>query len=441
MTTKDGLVSPASASSGLSRITALARDPSSWIIFGSAGSLVGTMAVTSLLGFVYWWVAARLFETRAVGFAAASLSAMNLLGSLSMLGFGTLLIGEIPRHRDREWAFVNTVLAVTGGAGFAFGLAFAGVAPMLARDLAPLRQGPGSMSFFAAGVAFTSATNILDLALIAMLRGSVQFWRNVIFAVSKLLFVVLLALAGSRSSATGLYATWTLGNIVSLLILAWPLLAERVPPISLKPELRLLRGLERSAAWHHVQNLALQMATLVLPLIVIATLSAAENAYFYIIWLLAGFVFVPPFAISIGLYTIGAREPNRFTRYVRLSIGVAVLFGLAAVVVTWLLAGPLLQIFGAAYREHGAAALRLAVVGVFPLIVKDHFVACCRVRNRVAAASIQLAAGSLFGLACAGAGAAIAGLNGVVIGWLLAEAAQTVLFLPTVIGVAAPRTR
>jgi len=55
----------------------------------NAGSLVGTTVVTSFLGFVYWWIAARHFPPDVVGIASASISAMALLGGFCILGLGT----------------------------------------------------------------------------------------------------------------------------------------------------------------------------------------------------------------------------------------------------------------------------------------------------------------------------------------------------------------
>src|SRR5438132_14361150 len=71
------------------------------IILVNAGSLVGTTAVTSMLGFVYWWLAARQYPPEAVGFASAAISAMTLLGTFAMLGLGTLLLGELPQQLGR----------------------------------------------------------------------------------------------------------------------------------------------------------------------------------------------------------------------------------------------------------------------------------------------------------------------------------------------------
>ena len=70
-------------------------------LLSNAGSLVMSTGVASLLGVVYWMFATRLFSQRAVGYGSAAVSAMTLLGTIGMLGLGTLLIGELPRRTGR----------------------------------------------------------------------------------------------------------------------------------------------------------------------------------------------------------------------------------------------------------------------------------------------------------------------------------------------------
>src|SRR5512132_3304565 len=91
----------------------------------NAIALVGTQAITSALGFVYWWLAARWFPPASVGLASAMVSTMMLLGTLGMLGLGTLLIGELPRQRWRAPQLVTTSVLVAGAASAALGLIFA----------------------------------------------------------------------------------------------------------------------------------------------------------------------------------------------------------------------------------------------------------------------------------------------------------------------------
>src|SRR5512132_1838824 len=75
-------------------------------LLANAGSMIGTTAVTSGLGVVYWWFAAHQFSPEAVGFASAAVSAMMMLTSIGIVGLGTLLIGELPRQSGQRGALV-----------------------------------------------------------------------------------------------------------------------------------------------------------------------------------------------------------------------------------------------------------------------------------------------------------------------------------------------
>src|SRR5947209_5538655 len=146
-------------------------------ILSNAGSLVGSIALQSVLGFPYWWIAARTFPAAAVGFAAATISAMTLLGTVGMLGMGTFLTGELPRQvRDRE-SLIATALTSAVCAGFVVGLLFAVGVPGLL-GLHALSGHIGPILLFATGVGLTSMTNVVDQAVIGLLRGALQLRRN-----------------------------------------------------------------------------------------------------------------------------------------------------------------------------------------------------------------------------------------------------------------------
>src|SRR5450755_3977226 len=83
----------------------------SWVrrfedVLGPSASLVGTTVVTSALGFAYWWAAARMAPIHEVGAATA----VTLLGTIGMFGFGTMLIAEAGRCRDVMGSLVATSL-------------------------------------------------------------------------------------------------------------------------------------------------------------------------------------------------------------------------------------------------------------------------------------------------------------------------------------------
>src|SRR5690242_2028494 len=136
-------------------------------LLGNAGSLVMSTGVASLLGVVYWVVATRLFSQRAVGYASAAVSAMTLLGTIGMLGLGTLLIGELPRRRDRA-GLVAAALLTCGLGSLLLGLGFAVVAPRVSVNFATMIGTPARGLLFAGGVAVTAVTLVFDQATIGL---------------------------------------------------------------------------------------------------------------------------------------------------------------------------------------------------------------------------------------------------------------------------------
>src|ERR1700680_547080 len=183
------------------------------IILVNAGSLVGTTAVTSLLGFVYWWLAARAFSPAVVGFGSAAISAMTLLGTLALLGLGTLLLGELSQQRGREASLISTALIIVGGVGGLLGLAFAVAAPHISADFRALDASVGNCALFALGVSLTAITLVLDDVLIGLFRGKLQLWRNGLFAALKLAALLAVSLWVSHVVGLTIYATWAIRYI------------------------------------------------------------------------------------------------------------------------------------------------------------------------------------------------------------------------------------
>src|SRR5947207_9145827 len=122
----------------------------------NAGSLVATFVIKSGLGYGYWWLAARQFAPVDVGVASAAVSAMTLLGTLCMLGLGTLLIRELPRYPGHEGALISASLLLVGAFGACVGLVFALVVPSFSSDLLSLRANILTVMLFAAGVGFAT---------------------------------------------------------------------------------------------------------------------------------------------------------------------------------------------------------------------------------------------------------------------------------------------
>ena len=403
------------------------------VILLNTSSLIGTTTVTSVLGFAYWWLATRQFSPEAVGLASAAISAMTLLASASILGLGTLLIGELSRQQGKEMALISAALILVGGVGGCSGIVFAIVAPFLSADFQLLRASMQAIALFAVGVSLTAITVMLDQAVIGLLQGELQFWRNVLASVVKLAALFLAGLWLLHDMAMAIYATWALGNILSLVALAGLVVSKRGWSRKVySPEWGLLKKLGPAALQHHVLNLVLRVPNLVLPVLVTVLLSATMNAWFYVAFMIANFAYSIPNALTTVLFATNSAEPAILAPKVRLTLSLATEISVLANCVLLFGTTQVLSLFGHSYAVQAAWSLRILGLATFPLIIKYHYIAVCRIQSRLAWAILPVTTGSLIELGAAALGAHLGGLSGLSLGWVIAMCVESAYMFPSV---------
>jgi O-antigen/teichoic acid export membrane protein len=387
-----------------------------WDLLGSATSLVATTGVASVLGFVYWALAARLFSQRAVGYGSAAISAMTLLGTIGMLGLGTVLIGELPRRRDRA-RLVAAALLASGVGSALLGAGFAMIAPHISGHFGHISGGLGQAALFTAGVCLTGASLVFDQATIGLLRGGVQLARNVVFAVVKLAVLPATALVLHDRFGMGITASWVAGLAASMLLVALWLRVTGTHVLP-RPDWGVLRGLGRTAVAHSWLNLAITVPRSLIPVLVTVIVSPSANAAFYAAWTLSGFLYIVPTHLSTVLFAVASADPQIIARKLRFTLGLSALLGLAGMVVLASSAHFALSLFGPGYARAATVPLLLLVAGYVPTVPKLHYIAVCRAEGRITRAAAVLTAAAVAEVTAAALGGASAGLNGLTLALL-----------------------
>lgn len=401
-------------------------------ILSNASSLFGCSLITSLIGFVFWWLAARMFPPSAVGYGSAAVSAMTLLGTFGMLGLGTVLIGELARRPRGSGGLVSAALIASGTAGAVLAVGFVLVAPHLSRTPVPFAADGYTMALFALAVVVTSVSAVLDEALVGLLLGKVDLQRNVIFCLAKLLALYLLALVVHDRFGVSILLAWTLGAAFSLLPVI-VLLRLRGRSVLHAPQWGILRRLTRAAASHNWLNLALQSPQTAIPIVATWLVSATAGGSFYAVWVIVTLAYMVPNHLSTVLYAVGAADNAVLGREIRFTLRLSLLAGLIGVPALLVCASPGLHLFGATYAEQGTLPLRLLALGYFPVIFKIHYVAVCRVRGRITRAAVLITIGSLLELSAAVTGAINGGLIGLSLALLIAMFLEGLLTIRTVL--------
>ena len=398
------------ARSGLRRVAAV------------SASLVGTYALTSVLGLAFWLLAARQFSVGAVGVGGAAISMMTLLGTLGTCGLGTLLIARFPKtEQGRRRVLIRTALLVAGGVAtiLAMVVPFVAIEVLHVGNLDLLAGGPANALIFAIGTGLMAVALVVDQAVLVLGSGSLQLERNAIASGVKLAALAGLALAGQLGGMT-IFVAWGIGTLLSFPLVALRTRGGRAlqDPGTRLVDFTTLRGLGGQALSHHALNTTLQAPLQILPLLILVLVSSEQNGVFTTALQVTGVVFALPYSISVALFassegaTDSLLERMRFT--IPLSFGVSLLANL----LLFPLAPYVLSVFGSQYSAQGVDILRILAFAGLPFVIKDHFVALRRVQGRTSEATGVMVGATVVELAAAYAGVRLGGAVGLCLAWV-----------------------
>ena len=401
----------------------------------TTGALIANTGVTSILGMVFWLGASRVYSARQVGEDAALISAMTLLSVISQLNLAIGIPRLLPQVSTRRWRPVAAAYAVTGLVAVAVTTVFVTVAPRVSGSFGSLRVYPLLAAALILAVVLWNVFALQDAVLTATRWATVIPLENGVFGALKI--GLMLLFAGSFAGH-GIFIGWLLAMAV-LLIPVNAFIFGRVLPAASRTKVRaeptLLRLTDRSRvtrylAVDYLGALLHQGYTAGLPLLVVAVLGQAANAYFYIAFVIATAVRAVAQSMSTSLVVEGAHDESMLGTLTRLSIRRYVRYAVPGTALLALGSSLILQPFGADYAAEGTPLLRLLLVGTLPQAVVTLYLGVERVRARVsrvltveAMTAVLLTAGVVVGMRSHG-------LVGVGLGWLVAQTVAAVLVGP-----------
>jgi O-antigen/teichoic acid export membrane protein len=403
-------------------------------------ALMGNTGVSSLLGLLFWVVAARLYRPQLVGQDAALLAAMMLLSNISLLSLGQGIPRLLPQLTDQRRLAVGLAYTSTGLVATLFTVGFIAVAPTLSPELGFLRQNPPLEVLLVAATVSWNVFTLQDAVLTGIRWAVLVPVENAIYALLKigLLFVFV-----GDGGTHGVLFAWLVALLPMLPVINWLLFARllRSPagqarqapataellPISDRP--RVLRFL----AFDYVASLLATAGLRLPPLLVLTALGTESSAYFYVDFTIATSMYLLALAIGTSLVTEGAHDERALSSLARRALlGYGSLLSVACCLLA--LAAPIvLHPFGQAYVEHGTNLLRFLLAGCVPLTVVVIYLGVERVRGQ---AGRILAVQALSSIAVvAGIELLIhrAGLDGVGLAWLIGWSITGAVILPAAI--------
>jgi O-antigen/teichoic acid export membrane protein len=344
-------------------------------------ALILSSGITSVLGLLFWLLAARLYDPATVGVNSAALSALTLLGTVAQLNLGNALLRFVPVAGRQTRALVAVCYAVALVTAAAAGALFALGAGWWAPQLEAAFGGSQLLAFFAIGTPVWAVFVMQDYVLPAIKRATVVPLENLLFSVLKLALLVVAAVLGMWS---GIALSWLAATVVIVLIVtAW---LVRVLPRPGEPEPAAeapvtFRDIASFVRADYAGTVFLLAAVFGLPLVVLARLGPEDAAIYGVVWQIAYAFYLVVNGMGQSLVAHVSGEPEKLEAARRGMVRKALLLLVPAVLVCAAVAYPLLSLFGAHYAGEGSVLLVLLALSSIPNVITWSSVWAARVRR------------------------------------------------------------
>lgn len=395
----------------LSALRRHARDPQ----HANGAALVANAGLSAALGFVFWMVAARRFNADALGVGAAVVSAATLAALLGKAGFDAVVIRYAP---SSDAGGVRRILlrAVAAAVGLTalVALAILGLSVKGVPALDALRHPAYAAGFVLLAVG-TSAAWILDAFFISEQRADGVLLRNVAFNLVKIGVPLAIALEWAGRAVP---LAWGLGLVASLVV------ALALLPRQLARHRADGAAPARGAIGYAMRNYALNLSEflpgLVLPILVLQSLGAEENARFFLAWTLATVAFLASKAIAQSAFAALVRNGDA-----RAAVGKGIALSLLvlgpAALALYVGAPLFLGLFGDHYAS-AASLLRLLALSIPAIVAFNLYLSYLKARDDGWELTLLPVASLAALLAALPIALLWRGIDGVGIAWLAVQA-------------------
>ena len=399
-------------------------------MYRSSFALIVTTVANAAFGLLFWVAAARLYPASVVGLGAGGISALQLVATVGWVGLQFTLLRYVPVAGSFARRLVSIVYGLGVGAALVvavvFTTAFTGTL-----EVAFLSDGTAGAVAFCISVAVWVVFSLQDAVLVGLRRSLLVPVENAAYGALKLALLVALSGIDDPWILLGVWAggAGVLAAVVNGLIYG-RLLAAHVPS-----EVPLSRS---GLAWFSAGQTGVALLSWVpdflVPLLVLAYLDEAANAYYYAAWTI-GFS-ARLLAVNIGnaMTAEGAYGGNPAGRLLRMVARLCVIVLAPTIAALMLAAEPILRIFGERYAEEGTALLRYFSLGLVPFTIATVVIAYERVRERFGAALLITGAGTVATIGLDLVLLPAQGISGAGLGWLAGQSLAAIIAVATLRG-------
>jgi O-antigen/teichoic acid export membrane protein len=345
--------------------------------------------------------------------------------TFSSLGFGYGLIRFL-KSSEKPARLINSIFTIVALVSVSVALIFVLGLGLWSPKLVFIRENAIYFAVFVLAVSAGSMSGLTDQAFVAGRRAGFILSRNMIFNLIRLVLIIALA---SFLHSFGIFASWGVAVLVSLLVGVLLFLPRFQPGYRPAPvfDRKLVGGMFRFSFANYVSDVFGSAPGFILPILVVNRLSAESNAYFYIAWMMGSILTMIPSAVSTSLFAEGSHDEGMMKQHVLRSIKMTMLILTPAVILLLALADKFLWLFKPEYAQNAATLMRLLAVSSIPVSINSIYYGIKRVERKLAPVIILVTLSAALTIGLSYALMARFGINGIGIAWLVSQCCVTVV--------------
>lgn len=319
---------------------------------------------SSVTGFIFWIIVARLFDAESVGLAIVLISASSTVVNISGLGIGTSIIRFLAKEEDKI-SFINTSLTIVSIASVIVSIIFILGENIWAKKLEPILC---SNIYIVTFILFTTISTLFSNFLniyIAQREAKYYFFQNALSDILRLFFPIVFM---SSFAAFSIFGSLAISNTIALLVSILYFSKKVIPYYKIRPQIkmRLIKRIKSFSISNYLVNLLSNAPSLLLPFVILHFLAPENNAYFYIAFSIANLLFIIPASLSTSLFAEGSFKDDSFVSNLMKMIKQAYLFIFVVIIIIILFGNKILLLFGPEYSTNSYLLLLMfAISSIF----------------------------------------------------------------------------
>lgn len=324
-------------------------------LFTNAGYLLGVNVLNATVGFMFWSLAARLYQPEDIGISSAVISAAALVSGVANLGMNVSVVRFLPESKSPT-LLLNTIFTLGTITSIVASGAFLAGLPLWSPSLLVLRQRIPQTAGFTALVSFSVLMGLTQMAFIARRQALYALFQAAIVSAGRLALVILLIGFGAAGPVGSVLLATAAAVVMALMFF--------LPRVETGYQIRLNLNWTQLGAMipYSLGNLAstlfIQTWPLALPLIVLEILGPTSSGYAYIAWMLGGVLTGPGIALANSAFAEGSNSPGKLSHILIQAAGPGLLLTMSISAAVGVAAPWVMLLFGADYAREATGLLR-----------------------------------------------------------------------------------